>query len=453
MCMSTFKLEPADLAGAGQQLIDFHEEYAPLFRLSKATQWGLVYMQSQLTCLKHGNIAQLSQTTEEGNHQNMQNFISNSPWDDTVIIEKIQQDVYELIGDEVNGALILDESGIPKKGKMSVGVARQYCGATGKVENCQVGVFLAYAHDGLTTLIDRRFPLPEAWMNDAFRRQKCGVPDAVHFQKKSELGLEMIQAAVGNGIRFGFVGCDSHYGEQPDFLDALSLDGIIYVAFIPCDTRVWLDLPDVAVCKNSSNRGRKPMKPRPSHPSKEVRQIAAELPSEQWETITVRAGEKGPLRWQFAALRVFVSRDGMPNRQEGLILRKSLNGNDIKYAFSNAKAETPLSVHAARMSCRYWVERALQNGKSQAKLDEYMVRSWRSWHHHLTMTLLAMLFLILLQVTLKERAPRLSIDDAREILEFVLPRKKLALEEAVEYIRQKHLQRDAARCSHAKKHC
>ena len=113
--------------------------------------------------------------------------------------------------------------------------------------------------------------------------------------------------------------------------------------------------------------------------------------------------------------------------------------------------ETPLAVHAERMSCRYWVERALQNGKSQAKLDEYMVRSWRGWHHHMTMTLLAMLFLLKLQVTLKERAPRLTINDAREILEVVLPRKQLGLEEAVEYIRQKHQKRDATRRSHTLK--
>ena len=475
MCIPTFKLEPADLEDAGQQLVDFHDEYVPLFRLSKATQWSLVYIQSQLTCLKHGNIAQLSQTTEEGNHQNMQHFISNSPWDDTAIIKKIQRDVYELIGDEVHAALILDaegvrlqsgeshrdESGIPKKGKMSVGVARQYCGATGKVDNCQVGVFLAYARDGLTTLIDRRLYLPEEWIDDALRRQKCGVPDVVQFQKKSQLGLEMINAAVENNVQFDFVSCDSHYGEQPDFLDALVSFGIIYVAEIPCDTRVWLDLPEVAVPEPSSNRGRKSQKLRPSHPSKEVRQIATELPAEQWERFTVRDGEKGPLTYQFAVLRVFVSRDGLPNRQEWLILRKSSDGKDIKYAFSNAKAATPLSVHAERMGCRYWVERALQNGKSQAKLDEYaegqrsavtaMVRSWRGWHHHMTMTLLAMLFLLRLQVTLKERAPRLTINDAREILEVVLPQKQLGLEEAVEYIRLKHQKRDAARRSHTLK--
>lgn len=312
-------------------------------------------MQSQLTCLKHGNIAQLSQTTEEGNPQNMPHFSSNSPWDDTAVIATIQQDAYKRIGNAVNGALILDESGIPKKGQMSVGAARQYCGATGKVENCQVGVFLADAHDGLTPLIDRRLYLPEEWIWDAQRRQKCGVPDAVQFQKKSELGLQMIHAATENGIHFGFVGCDAHYGEQPPFLDALADEGIISVAFIPCHTGVWCHRPLVTVQERSSNRGRKAVKCRPSPLAQPVHQIAQAVPLEQWESITVRDGEKGPLSWQFVALRVFVSRNGLPDRMEWLIIRKSLTGHDIKYAFSNAPVDTPLSVHADRMSYRYWV--------------------------------------------------------------------------------------------------
>ncbi len=145
----------------------------------------------------------------------MHHFISNSPWHDEPIIAQVQKKVNEYIGDSKDGALILDETGFAKKGSESVGVARQYSGTLGKIDNCQVGVFLAYSRGDMATLIDKRLYLPESWAKDIGRRKKCSIPDEITFQTKAQLGLDMILSAKDRNMKFGWAGFDSHYGEQP----------------------------------------------------------------------------------------------------------------------------------------------------------------------------------------------------------------------------------------------
>jgi len=177
----------------------------------------------------------------------MQYFISESPWQEEALLSQLRQDVWQGLGDPIEGALLLDESGIPKQGKMSVGVQRQYCGRLGKVDNCQVGVYLAYSNASHSTLVDRRLYLPESWIEDAERRKKCGVPSEIPFKTKAELGLEMILSFKAQGLPFGWVGMDAHYGEQPWLLHRLNEEEIVYMADIPCTTRVFLALPKTEV--------------------------------------------------------------------------------------------------------------------------------------------------------------------------------------------------------------
>ena len=361
--------------------------------------------------------------------------------------------------------MVLDESGIEKQGKMSVGVARQYCGCLGKVENCQVGVYLAYANSHHTSLVDYRLYLPESWASDMVicgerpackeRRKKCRVPEEITFQTKAELGLEMIRAFKTEDQQFGWINMDSHYGEQPWLLKQLDNEGIFYMADIPCDTRIFTDKPKTEVPQRQGNRGRHPTKARlvaDSPQPVEVRAFAQSMDESDWTRLEVRKTKRGWLIADFAAVRVWHSVDNLPFAEVWLVMRRPLGGNaPIRYSFSNAESNTPL-LRLVQMQCRrYWVERALEDAKGEAGLDQYQVRGWKGWHHHMAMTLLAMLFLLQLTLHFGCKAPLLTIQDVREILETFLPRKSYSHMEFIALLEQKHRARLSARKSHAKK--
>ena len=385
----------------------------------------------------------------------MQHFISNSPWDESGLLKKVKFDACELLGDPKNRSLILDESGFSKQGKMSVGVQRQYNGRQGKVDNCQVGVFLACANDSQVTLIDRRLYLPESWVEDTYRRKKCGVPEEVTFKTKAELGLEMIFQSKEQGLLFGWVGFDAHYGEQPWFLKRLNegVNGepVIYMGDIPCTTRIFLEQPKTEIPDRKGSRGRHPTKEKlvdSEMPPIEVREHVKRINKTEWSRLKVRETERGCLLADFYATPVYHAVDNLPFQKVWLIIRQEITSKEIKFSFSNAPFDTPLEQLVRIQSRRYWVERALQNAKGEAGLDQYQVRGWVGWHHHMTMTLLAMLFLMQLVFSCREKAPLLTIQDSREILETFLPRKRYSPAEFKKYLEKKHQARVSARRSH-----
>jgi SRSO17 transposase len=381
----------------------------------------------------------------------LSHFTSNSPWNDVHLTEQIGQDAVALIGPE--GALILDESGCPKQGDKSVGVARQYCGRLGKVDNCQVGVFVAYAKAGQTTLIDKRLYLPQEWIDNPQRCRQAGVPEEeIVFRKKSDLGLELILQARKNQIPFEFVGMDAHYGQQPWLLSRLETENIEYMAEIPSNTWVYLEYPPIGIPERKGNKGREPSKTRvlDGQPI-EVRSLL-ETDKLKWTVLKVRDTARGELWIKFATLRVYRIEDELPVTQSlWLCIRQELDSGEIKFAFSNAPTNSPQKILANKMCTRYWVERAIEDAKGLAGLDEYQVIGWRGWHHHMTMTMLAMLFLVTLRKNLAAQAPMLTLQDAKQILEILLPKKSLTLEDAVKIIEQKHWNRYCSRSSRLKK--
>jgi SRSO17 transposase len=337
---------------------------------------------------------------------------------------------------------------------MSVGVDKQYCGRLGKVENCQVGVYLAYANSEQASLIDYRLYLPKSWINDTQRRFKCGVPDDISFQTKAQLGLEMIHAFKSKNLPFSFVNMDCHYGEQPWLLRELESDGIVYMAEIPSDTRIFPTLPQTEIPHRKGNRGRHPSTTKLKEgeaPPIPVRDFAVSLDESQWTTLTIRKTERGWLMADFAAFRVWHSVDNLPQQEVWLVMRRPLGGGDIRFAFSNAEPKTSLQRLAMMQCRRYWVERALEDAKGEAGLDQYQIRGWTGWHHHMTMTLLAMLFLLQLTLNFRPQAPMLTLQDVREILEEFLPRQSYSPAEFIKRLAQKHQARLSARQSHAKK--
>jgi SRSO17 transposase len=445
-----YELRVEDIRQHAHTLAEFHVKFVKFFPTTtrSVASHALDYLKGQLLLRSRRNMSRMSAEVVDKNEQALSHFISNSPWKDEPLIEAIGKDAVELLsGDKITGALILDESGIPKQGTESVGVARQYCGTLGKVDNCQVGVFLSYSVPTEATLIDRRLFLPQKWIDDPERCKKAGIPpEARQFRTKAQLGLEMILKAKERGIPFAFVGMDAHYGEQPWLLSELERSKLVYVADIPCNTRVYLEYPQIGIPERKGERGRVPgkLKVLQGKPV-EVRKL---LPSDRvaWHVIKVRDTQRGELWIRFAALWVWRIEDEVPRPQPvWLLIRQELDGSDVKFSFCNAPRSTPIETLAECQSRRYWVERSLQDAKGLAGLDEYQVTGWKGWHHHMSMVLLAMLFLLYLKRSLAPKAPMITLQDALEILRVAMPKKELSFDEAVELIHQKHLNRFRSR--------
>lgn len=448
-----YELSVEDIQAQAEALVEFHRQYEVYFQTKtrdNSTQ-ALEYLKGQLLLKSKRNMSQMATEITEINEQALSHFTSTSPWDDASLTVQIGQDAVLLIGPQ--GALILDESGNPKQGDKSVGVARQYCGRLGKVDNCQVGVFVAYAKAGQTTLIDKRLYLPQEWIDDPDRCRQAGVPEQeLVFRKKSELGLELILQARKNGIPFTFVDMDAHYGQQAWLLSRLAAENIEYMAEIPADTRVYLAYPPVGIPERKGSKGRQPSKNRVLEGQPlEVRSLLT-TDKLTWTLMKVRDTARGELWIKFARLRVYRLEDELPVAQPvWLCLRQELDTGEVKFAFSNAPTNSPKKVLADKMCTRYWVERALEDAKGLAGLAEYQVIGWRGWHHHMTMTMLAMLFLLTLRKNWVSQAPMLTLQDAKQILEMILPKKTLTLEDAVKIIEKKHLNRYSSRNSRLKK--
>jgi SRSO17 transposase len=292
----------------------------------------------------------------------------------------------------------VDSSGFPKQGKHSVGVARQYCGALGKIANCQVGVFLAHVGPQGRALVDKRLYLPQEWTDDPARCDAAGVPrDQQAYRSETELALEMLQQAQARGhLVAAWVTGDDTYGKSPEFRDGVAALGLRYVLEIPGNTPLW---PQEPTWETPPYAGRGPRpQPRPVAAERhEVRERARQLPRDRWQEITVADGTQGPRTYRFAAERLRQTREGQPGEVLWVVYRENLDGSEPRYYLANAPAETPLTTLAWVAAARWPIETEFETDKSDIGLDAYEVRRWAGWHHHIAMCLLASAFLLELQ--------------------------------------------------------
>jgi SRSO17 transposase len=403
-------LTPEDVEALADELIDYHAEFADLYYRIEQAHWSYKYLQGLMLPIERKAIQPMAMALEGGNIQAMQQFIGQGRWEDKKLLRKHWQLVDDTLGED-DGVYIVDESGFPKKGEHSVGVARQWCGVLGKVENCQVGVFGAYASRRGYTLVDHRLFLPEEWFDEDHqeRWKKCGIPDGITYRTKPELALEMLQAVVAQGcLRFRWVTCDELYGRSPDFLDGVADLDRCYFAEVPHNTRVWKTRPKTAV-PAWSGRGRRPTKerllPGEAQPLR-VDAIAADLKPEDWQPYLIKEGSKGPMVAEFAFLHGVAVRDELPGPDVWVVFRRSL-GEDpgLKVYISNAPANTPVTELVRVAGLRWPIETAIKEGKDALGMDHFEVRSWLGWHHHMTECLLAHHFLVRCQKRLKGGLP------------------------------------------------
>jgi SRSO17 transposase len=431
-------LSPADLADVGEELAAYHAHFAPLFARREQRDWAAVYLRGLLTAdVRRKNVEAMAlRLLGAGSHaarqvRALQQFIGEGAWDDAAILAEHQRLVAASLG-EPDGVLILDGSDVPKRGVHSAGVAAQWCGATGKTDNCQAGVFLGYASRTGYTLLDRRLFLPEVWFDaeHAARWQACSIPPDTPFQTKAELGAAMVEQVQARGdLPATWLVCDEWFGRNQALLDRIDAAGLWYLAEVPRTTQVWplrepsdgrrvrprprAWLPPRA----ASGKGRKGTHERlhpGSPPAVPLEVLASQLARRRWRRYRVLEGRRGPIVADVVAVRALASRrgyrEGVPGPEVWVLIRRPLpvpgqtKAPEVKYYLCNAAADTPLTELLRVCGMRWPIESCFEEGKGELGMDQYELRFWRGWYHHMTLVILAHHFLVRLRQRLLARS-------------------------------------------------
>ena len=340
-------------------------------------------------------------------HQAMHHFVAKAPWRDEAVLATVRDWALPVM--EARGAIrawIVDDTGFPKKGKHSVGVARQYCGQLGKQENCQVAVSLSIANERASLPIGFRLYLPEEWASDRQRREAAGVPEEIVFRTKPEIALAEIEAALAAKVPAGVVLADAAYGNDTAFRDRVSELGLTYAVGVQSSCTVWPAGTGPLPAKRYGGRGRPPrlLRRDARHQPISLRELALSLPVERYRMVAWREGSAGSLRSRFAALRVRPAhRDilrAAPRAEEWLLIEWPRGESEpSKYFLSTLPAATKLKQLVELAKLRWRIERDYQDLKGELGLGHYEGRGWRGFHHHATLSIAAYGFL------LSERSP------------------------------------------------
>lgn len=435
------------LSGIAKRFVNFCKRFAAPFQSKTRSREPQMqqYVSGLVQSDKKKNIERIAEVVPDSDAQALQHFLSDSKWDEREVIDQVATEVNNKLGNHENSCLIIDESGTPKKGKKSVGVSRQWCGQIGKVENCQVGVFAALNRDKYVSIVDERLFMPESWINDKERCQIAGVPvENIKFKRKQDLALEMVNHARQLNLGYKWIGCDGFYGEDPAFLRSLDSLFEVFMADVHKNQHVYLDDPKPIV--PPQKRGKKPTRLKAQIKPIRVDKWASQQSDDAWERMTLRDSTKGEL--QIDALhRLVWLWDGIETEAHcwHLVVRRELNApSKLKYSLSNADEKTPISRLTFMQGQRYWVEHALKNGKQEVGLDEYQVRGWQGWHHHMALVMMAMLFLLEEQMLHKEDIPLLSYHDITILLAHFLPRRDITFDEVLRQMEHRHRQRQSS---------
>ena len=380
-----------------QRFVDHLTRYTPYVGRSENKRHFTAMEQGLLSDLKRKSIEPIAIAFEgSDNVRNLTNFMSRSKWDDEGMLGEYRQESSEFLTHE-EGMITGDNTSVQKKGSHSVGVARQYCGNTGKIDNCQTGVMVGYASAKGYGIIDYGLYMPKKWfdVSHADLRNKCGVPSEVCFQTKNDMMLEMIREANSSGLfPAKYVGVDSEFGSDSDFLDGLP-DGLIYFADVRSNQHVFADRPGVFT-PAYSGKGRKPTREKADFSPLDVKTLV-EHSEEPWERVVLGIGAKGPVIAQDKCLRVVEVRGGLPGKDVWLYARKMDDGA-IKYALCNAPGNAQKNEIRKPALMRWSIEQCFKECKDYLGMDHYESRSWDAWHRHILLTLIAHLFIIKLRI-------------------------------------------------------
>jgi len=364
-------VDVAEVGAWAAGLAELHARIAPRFARSEPRERVLGYVRGLLAPLERKNSWTLAEQAGESIPDGMQRLLMSADWDAGAVRDDVRDYVVEHLGDPA-GVLVVDETGFLKKGTKSAGVARQYSGTAGRIENCQIGVFLGYATPAGRTFLDRELYLTKAWAEDRQRRAEARVQEDVEFATKPELAMRMLARAIDAGVPAGWVTADEVYGQHSRLRRMLEERQMPYVLAVPVNQRV------IAVVQGKVAELR-------------ADALAARLPVQAWKKISAGAGAKGPreYHWARAAIRPLEDTGGY-----WLLVRRSLSDpTDLAYYLCHGPERTPLHQLVRVAGARWAIEETFQTAKGQVGLDQYQVRRYDSWYRHITLVMLAHAFL------------------------------------------------------------
>jgi SRSO17 transposase len=355
--------------------VSFFEPFGRFFKRAESRKSARSYVRGLLAAVQRKNCWQIAEVMGEAHPDGMQHLLYGADWDADAVCRELRRVVIAKMGYEP-GIGVIDESGFVKKGRCSAGVKRQYCGRVGKIENCQVGVYLGYIAPTGHALLDRELYLPQDWCDDPVRRAQAKIPADVAFATKPALAQRILERAWAEGVPMQWVVGDSTYGNAPTLREAIANMGRAYVLEIPKSAQVQV--------------GTLSLQP--------VESLVASLPDTVWHRYALNLSEQG-LRWSdWAAVRVASTTDTLG--EQWLVVRRTVaEPPDTTYFLSNAPSHTALEVLAQVGGSRYHVEHLLEEAKGSAGLGQYEVRQWHSWYRHMTLALMAHAWLTLLRHT------------------------------------------------------
>lgn len=408
----------------GKKLKAFLKQFDDCFYRSQPTEHLFTYVRGQMSGLHRKSVEPIALQAKTP-PRTLQRFLSSVQWDHLRMRDRIQWFVTrqhahpQAIG-------TVDETGHPKQGRHTAAVQRQYCGATGKIDNCVMSVHIGYTTDDFQCLLDSDVYLPQEWADDMARRRAADIPDDAVYRKKADIALDQIRHALANGIRVAAWTFDEWYGRDGEFLDTLESLGQNYVAEVPANFTGWLYEPDILLCPRAQDRhkqGRKKHFPRLSAkalPASQVQNLlvySRVFQKQKWQKFHVKNGDKGPVVWEARHAPLYRKQgdDGLPGGTHYLVIARNVrNRKEIKYFVSNmipGSNDITLEWLLWVAFSRWPIEKCFRQSKDELGMDHFETRSWDGIHRHLYLSNLSLLFCAHLHQRLREKNDRKSLSD------------------------------------------
>ena len=377
--------EVAEVARWAEGIERVHECIAGRCRRPEPRRRALEYLRGLLSPVERKNGWQLAEQAGEATPDGVQRLLYNYRWDADLVRDDLRDYVVEHLGD-ADGVLVVDETGFLKKGGKSVGVQRQYSGTAGRIENCQVGVFLAYAGAKGRTLLDRDLHLPQVWAQDRERREEAGVPEDAVFRTKPQLAQLMLERAADSGVPFSWFTGDEVYGSDRKLRRWLEREEIPHVLAIKSNEKLWA----------WTEKG--PLQVRADR-------LASGVEESAWVRCSAGNGAKGPRVYDWTAVKIRPLRE--PGKGHWLLARRSLaKPGELAYYLCFGPAETTLAELVRVAGTRWAIEECFEEAKGEVGLDQYEVRRWDGWHRHITLAMLAHAYLTVIKYQAMEQGEK-----------------------------------------------
>jgi SRSO17 transposase len=389
--MASSSFESASAASAAEiwtaAFEEMYQRLSPCFAQVQTRQRAQAYVRGLLSPVERKNGWQLAEEAGETTPYAMHSLLDRAVWDSERLRDVLRRYVEEMLGDG-KAVLVIDETGFLKKGSKSVGVQRQYSGTAGRIENCQIGVFLTYASQAGHSLLDRELDLPKSWTRDAARCREAHVPSEVSFATKPELAARMLTRTLDADIKAAWVTGDTVYGSHRPLRAVLEARQQAYALAVPRREQVQVQAEGAP---------------------RRVDQVARALPADAWQRLSAGSGSKGPRLFDWARVELVDAEPAIAGWQHWLLIGRSITSGatptPMAYVLVFARTGTPLCEMVQAIGTRWTVEQCLEEAKGQVGLDEYEVRSWQGWYRHMTLCMLAHAFLTVLRAQSQAELP------------------------------------------------